>query len=450
MRFRSILCWLLIVSVTLPWCCANAEPNPRVVALRAEYLRLRNNDPGGDAAQFGAQWRSLFSRMRTALSSAGNDGEGIARLRLYAADTGLRLYRSSGQQQFLREATAMLDPLLKGRAAGDDRAAALIMMGDAELVLSAEDSKAAELYRQAARIGGATDAQAQQRLQGLKNGTLPRLHPSSDVEVPRLVHPVALRQRWSIGPVVIDPGHGGYDAGAVGLGGLEEKEVTLDIALRVRKILVERYSLPTLLTRDSDEFVPLARRTAYANSKGASVFVSLHLNASPSHEAQGLEAYYLDNTNDAASRKLAERENGTETGEDVDDLSFMLSDLIQSGKIEDSIRLTGDINGSLKERVAPSYRRARFLGVKKAPFFVLVGAHMPCSLVEMFFVDHVSDGSQLTHGEFRQELAAGIAHGIAKFVLADARLPARLQAQPVSAQNESARIARTTPSRRRQ
>jgi N-acetylmuramoyl-L-alanine amidase len=225
--------------------------------------------------------------------------------------------------------------------------------------------------------------------------------------------------------------------GAVGLHGLEEKEITLDVAKRVRNVLSERYSIPVLLTRESDEFVPLARRTAYANGKKASAFVSIHVNASAAHDGSGLESYYLDNTNDAASRRLAERENGVAAGAGVDDVSFMLSDLIQSGKLEDSILLTRAIDGAMRAKVAPSYRQARFLGVKKGPFFVLVGAHAPCGLIELFFVDNPPDAAKLADDSFRQALAAGIAQGIAAYVRGelDGAVPARVM--PVAARQPS-------------
>lgn len=426
---------LLILSTfcTTP---AGAEPGERAAAIRAEYLRLRNIDPLGDAPQFEAEWLDLFQRMQGALSKPSSD-EGGVRLRLYTADTGYRLFRLSGDTSFLKKAVTAVVPVVKESRSEEDLGSALLLLGDLRLAEGSDRIQAESLYKRAANLGGTSHARAEQRLQGLRNGTFQKVKPSPDVAAPRVARPIAFRQRWSLGPVVLDPGHGGYDAGAIGRGGLEEKYVTLDVARRVRTILMERYSIPVLLTRDSDEFVPLGRRTAYANAKNASAFVSLHVNASPSHEAHGLEAYYLDNTDDAASKRLAERENGVVPGESVDDLSFMLSDLIQSGKLEDSIRLTSDIDGSLRSRVAPAYRKARFLGVKRAPFFVLVGAHMPCSLVEMFFVDHAQDGAQLAREDFRAELAMGVAHGIARFVLADRRAPVQPKIRAVSASNGS-------------
>lgn len=437
MNLRVLLLALCLVAQLTQGISAQAEPRGRAAVLRGEYLRLRNNDPLGEAAQFQQQWRALLVRTQSALAALPQD-DGVTRLRLYAADTAYRLFRMTGERDYLQQGASLLRPVVNGGAANEERDMALLLLGDIRIAEGGDEKQAASLYQRSVALGGPLKSRAEQRLQGVRNGTFQRLRPSPDVAVPRMVRPIAFRERWRLGPVVIDPGHGGYDAGAVGRAGLEEKEITLDIARRVRTILLQRYSIPALLTRDSDEFVPLARRTSYANAKNASAFVSLHVNASPAHDVNGLEAYYLDNTDDAASEKLAERENGSLPGESVDDLSFMLSDLIQSGKLEDSIRLTRDIDGSLRTRVAPSYRRARFLGVKKGPFFVLVGAHMPCSLVEMFFVDHAQDGPQLASDEFRQELAFGLAHGIARFVLADQRLPMRSPLRAVSAKTESA------------
>jgi N-acetylmuramoyl-L-alanine amidase len=170
------------------------------------------------------------------------------------------------------------------------------------------------------------------------------------------------------------------------------------------------------LTRDKDEFVPLVRRTSYANKKNATAFISLHVNASQEHDADGLEVYYLDNANDEASRKLAERENGVREGEHLDDLSFMLSDLIQSGKLEDSIILSRAVESSLKIRAISRAKGVRSLGVKRGPFFVLVGAHMPCTLIEMLFIDNPTDRAMLSKEEFRSALALGVADGIHKFI----------------------------------
>lgn len=216
--------------------------------------------------------------------------------------------------------------------------------------------------------------------------------------------------------VVLDPGHGGEDKGAQGIGGILEKDIVLDIALRLEQLLVRGLGANVRLTRRKDEFVPLALRTQMANDLEADLFISLHTNASPQHTLSGFEVYYLDTTDDKASALLAERENMAFGGNGpADDLSFMLSDLIQSGKLEESILLARDITGSLKG-LHPQWKGVRSLGVKKGPFYVLVGAHMPCVLVELFFIDHRGDGALLGKESFRQAVADRLFRGVKRFL----------------------------------
>ena len=433
---------LLLLGVSLD--VAHAQAEAKVAAARAEYLRLRNNDPQGDAAQYSREWMSLASRMQ-ALLAVSKHSEGSERLRLYAADTDLRVYRASRQSRYLQAAEDALRPVVDGSGPVDERGEALILLGDIVVARHGSLSQAAVWYERAVAHGGRIQGKAEQRLQGLRNGTFDGYVTSPDVGTPRLVQTTPSANRRPHKLVVLDPGHGGYDAGAVGRNGLAEKDVTLDVARRVRQILSKKHSISVLLTREDDEFVPLGRRTAYANSKDAAAFVSLHVNASPSHDGSGLEAYYLDNTNDAASRRLAERENGEWGSGGPDDLSFMLSDLIQSGKLEDSVALTRFLDMGVRSSVGPSYRKARFLGVKKAPFFVLVGAHMPCSLVEMFFVDHEGVGERLEQPQFRALLAEGIADGISRFMVNESpeHLPDRPRGRNQAALSSvSARVKR--------
>jgi N-acetylmuramoyl-L-alanine amidase len=238
-----------------------------------------------------------------------------------------------------------------------------------------------------------------------------------DLETPR-VFPWGNRSlRSPKKSIVLDPGHGGYDGGATGHGGLLEKDVTLDLAKQVKVFLESRYPVIVSLTREDDTFVPLARRTSFANKRKADAFVSIHLNASPSHNLHGLEAYYLDTADDEASRKLAERENGLPEGAALDDLSFILSDLIQSGKLEGSIELAHALEAGVVRAARPIYKGSRSYGVKKGPFFVLVGAHMPCSLLEVYFVDSPADGPQLASSQFRTAAAEGIGMGLIDFLL---------------------------------
>jgi N-acetylmuramoyl-L-alanine amidase len=365
------------------------------------------------------EWEVLATAMRGILSSKLPEAEKL-RIRVVAADTHLRLYRATRQKSYLSAASAALAPLVNAKGAlGSEESPigeAYITMGDIQ-VTSGETTDAAGWYSKALSTGSPWSAIATSRLQSVKNGTYSKFIPSRDIATPRMSAAGTDSPGRGERPfIVLDPGHGGSDAGAVGPAGDKEKEITLDIARRVKLLLEKKYGYRVALTRVGDDFVPLARRTSYANKKNAVAFVSLHINASAAHDADGLEVYYLDNANDEASRRLAERENGIAHGESLDDLSFMLSDLIQTGKLEDSIALSRSVEGTIRGNVVKSYRDVRSLGVKKGPFFVLVGAHMPCSLVEMFFIDNPTDAKRLRQEQFRAALAVGIADGIRSFL----------------------------------
>lgn len=213
--------------------------------------------------------------------------------------------------------------------------------------------------------------------------------------------------------IVLDPGHGGEDFGAVGVGGLLEKDVALDVALKAKKLIEDKKKYTVFLTRGKDQFVPLVDRMAFANQKGARLFVSIHANASVKKNMSGIEVYYLDNKSDKASAKLAERENrAAAAGGGESDLSFMLSDLIQNAKLPESIELAKMLQGTIVAAVRAAAPKTANLGVKSGPFYVLVGAHMPCVLVEIAFIDHSVEGRRLGEQSYRTLLAQGIANGI--------------------------------------
>ncbi|MFN4896014.1 MAG: N-acetylmuramoyl-L-alanine amidase [Pseudomonadota bacterium] len=428
LRFSSCLSGILIAAALYlsSHTPVQAAPRSDISKVRGEYLRLRNIDPTGDSPVHRNSWEALASRIREIVVQRGIDDE-TAALRIMGAEAQLRLYRTRKEHAYLSTAKALVSPVVQEGAMPpksvslETRAEALLLSGDIALHSGRFDA-AEQLYSQArsetVRFSNtAADKRVNERLQGIKNGTYMRFLPSSDREIPRVLTDREAQLRGAAGPIVVlDPGHGGSDVGATSEVGGVEKEITLDIARRVKAILERRYQVKVQLTREDDSFVPLARRTAFANRKDGAAFVSLHVNASEEHDADGLEAYYLDNTNDEASRKLAERENGVPPGEALDDLSFMLSDLIQSGKLEDSIVLTRSVESGIRSKVMPLHKGLRSLGVKKAPFFVLVGAHMPCSLIEMFFVDSPKEGRKLRDDSFRSALASGIADGIARFL----------------------------------
>lgn len=214
--------------------------------------------------------------------------------------------------------------------------------------------------------------------------------------------------------IVLDPGHGGKDPGAIGIRGIAEKDIVLSIAKRLARKLKEEMGVEVVLTRKDDTFIPLEDRTAIANAEEADLFISLHTNASPSAELRGIETYYLDNTSDEASILLAARENGT-SRRNISDLQFILSDLTQNSKLEDSITLAHRLQSSLVSHMAQRYGDAKNLGVKKALFYVLVGARMPSVLLETFFVTNKIEGHALTQRGYQDAIVEGIINGIKKY-----------------------------------
>ena len=169
-----------------------------------------------------------------------------------------------------------------------------------------------------------------------------------------------------------------------------------------------------VLTRRDDRFIPLEDRTAIANAEGADLFVSLHMNASPNGEARGLETYYLDNTNDEGSLRLAARENGT-SRRNVSDLQFILSDMTQNMKLEDSITLAHHLQQSLVNGMSTRLADVKDLGVKKALFYVLVGARMPSVLVEMFFITNQAEGRAMSQESYQNAVVDALYDGILKY-----------------------------------
>jgi N-acetylmuramoyl-L-alanine amidase len=221
--------------------------------------------------------------------------------------------------------------------------------------------------------------------------------------------------------IMLDPGHGGKDPGAIGEGRVSEKDVVLAIGKRLGRKLTGRLPVKVLFTRTTDVFVPLEERIARANAAKADLFVSIHANASTNTDLQGVETYYLNNTNDRATIRLASLENGARprSNRKTDGeagLSYLLSDLIQSGKEEDSMTLARHLQDAIITRAKDRYPAVRNLGVKKGPFYVLVGAHMPCVLVETAFITHHVEGKYLGKAEYQETLAEGLFLGIARFL----------------------------------
>jgi N-acetylmuramoyl-L-alanine amidase len=214
--------------------------------------------------------------------------------------------------------------------------------------------------------------------------------------------------------IVLDPGHGGKDPGAIGAGGIAEKDIVLSIAKKLAAKLRNEMRVEVVLTRKDDRFVELEDRTKLANKENADLFISLHVNASENAEAKGIETYYLDKTTDEAAIRLAARENST-SRKNISDLQFILSDMTQNMKLEDSITLAHRLQGSMVAGMGKAMGDVRDLGVKKALFYVLVGARMPSVLVEMFFISNRSEGRAMNQATYQDAMVDALFEGIQKY-----------------------------------
>jgi N-acetylmuramoyl-L-alanine amidase len=218
-----------------------------------------------------------------------------------------------------------------------------------------------------------------------------------------------------VGTIVIDAGHGGKDPGALSPGGAREKDVVLDIAKRLRKILQEKLNFSVITTRDTDRFIPLEERTVIANTKKADMFISIHANASRSRRAHGVETYFLNLSTDKEAMELAALENSTST-KNIGQLQSILNDLMQNSKIKESSRLAGCVQAALVGKLRKSYSNINNYGVKQAPFYVLIGAQMPSILVEVSFISNKMESKRLASPAYRQKIAEGLADGVQKYI----------------------------------
>ncbi len=224
--------------------------------------------------------------------------------------------------------------------------------------------------------------------------------------------------------IVIDAGHGGHDPGAVGPNKLYEKDVVLDIALKLRELLQKNPNYEIFLTRDKDVFIPLEQRTAIANSKNADLFVSIHANASTRRAARGIETYMLNWTNDEEAMKVAARENAISlkkmrqmNKKEMDILEIIKSDLSRENKRDESIKLAHYLQKSLVSDLHRDYNHIVDLGVKQALFYVLFGAKMPSVLVEVSFISNPLEEKLLSKDDYRGDLAKSLSVGITKYML---------------------------------
>jgi len=211
---------------------------------------------------------------------------------------------------------------------------------------------------------------------------------------------------------MIDPGHGGKDPGAIGRTGLREKDVVLDISRRIREKLSRSGEFDVRMTRDEDVFIPLEERTAMANKARVDIFVSLHINASRNRKAEGFSTYVLSRgASNREDLELAARENGVPVAK-LQGVKFIIDDMFTGARKNESLRLAKTVNDSVVRNVSTRYPGAQSIGLKQAPFYVLVGARMTAVLVEASFISNSREEARLRESPYLDGIADGVAEAV--------------------------------------
>lgn len=310
------------------------------------------------------------------------------------------------------------DGLLKGARFGQYKADVVRVVLDTEnikdykvfplseptrLIIDVRGERPAEISRLEPSISSASDPLAELR---------PDERPSVIEKKPRTRKKPGISK---IRRIVVDPGHGGHDPGAVGSSGLQEKDVVLAIGLKLRELLKDELGLDVVMTRSTDVFIPLEERTAIANKVNADLFLSVHANAAPNRNASGIETYYLNLAKTEKAAQLAAKENGTSL-EKVSVLQAILFDLMANYKLNDSAHLADEVQKSLYKKARAHFADVKNLGVKQGPFYVLVGATMPSILVESAFLSNAQEEERLKDPAYRDLTAEGILDGVRAYI----------------------------------
>lgn len=213
--------------------------------------------------------------------------------------------------------------------------------------------------------------------------------------------------------IVIDAGHGGHDPGAQG-NGVSESELTLDVATRLTRLLQKQPGVEVVMTRDTDVYIPLEERTAIANREGADLFLSIHANASRNPKARGVETYFLNFATNPDAEAVAARENSS-SARAMHSLPDIVKAIALNNKIDESRDFAEIVQHSMVRRLGPKNKQLRDLGVKQAPFVVLIGASMPSVLAEISFVTHRQEGVLLKSTAYRQQIAEALFDAVIKY-----------------------------------
>jgi N-acetylmuramoyl-L-alanine amidase len=235
--------------------------------------------------------------------------------------------------------------------------------------------------------------------------------PEKNTQLPSLARQLGLE----ISRIVIDPGHGGKDKGAIGPNNTYEKDIVLAVAKQLKPLLEKKTGCEVILTRTRDVFLSLEQRTAIANTNKADLFISIHANAHSDRSKHGVETYFLNLAKDQESARVAALENATSTRK-ISDLESILKDLLLNTKVDESARLAGQVQSNLIGRLKTDYDSVRDLGTKQAPFYVLMGAEMPSILIETSFISNPVEEERLKNRKFQKCLAESICNGIQSYM----------------------------------
>jgi N-acetylmuramoyl-L-alanine amidase len=229
---------------------------------------------------------------------------------------------------------------------------------------------------------------------------------------------------------VIDPGHGGHDPGSIGRGGLAEKDLVLDLGLRLERMLREELGTEVVMTRSTDVFVPLEERTAIANTKRADLFLSIHANSSRNPRARGIETYFLNFAVDSHAEEVAARENAISAAT-LKDLQNLVKAITLNSKIDESRDFAASIQEAMVTDIRGDFPEVQNRGVRQAPFYVLIGANMPSILAEIAFISNPAEEKLLKASAHRERLARNLFEGVQRYLEGLDRTRVRQATAPV-------------------
>lgn len=311
------------------------------------------------------------------------------------------------------------DGLLKGARVGQYRAEVVRVVLDTENIKDYKVFPLSDPARLVIDVRGERPTEIS-RLEATVTAVTERVVAPKPEELPAVIEKKSRQPKKpaisKIRRIVVDPGHGGHDPGAVGPNGIQEKDVVLAIGLKLRELFKDELGVDVVMTRSTDVFIPLEERTAIANKVGADLFLSVHANAALSRSAAGIETYYLNLAKTDKVAQLAAKENGTSL-EKVSVLQAILFDLMANYKLNDSAHLADEVQKSLYKKIRTRYGDVKNLGVKQGPFYVLVGASMPSILVETAFVSNATEEARLKDPAYQDMTANGIFEGVRSYII---------------------------------